>query len=99
MIEKFKQHWFVALLLVCAAVAGATWKVTRELQVEPREYQIRQLKEEIQKLESVASMPKQARTDENLGSVVLDPTGILENSSVTTRDGRCSIHVVRVSGG
>lgn len=98
MIERFRQHWFISIFILCAAVAAGTWKVAHELLVEPRDYQIAQLKEEIQQLNSSALAPRLMRTEEDLSSIVLEQTGAFQNSSVTTRDGRCSIRILRISG-
>lgn len=98
MIEKFKQHWFISLLLLCSGVAAATWKIAHELLVAPREYQIAQLKEELQELKSSSGAVEGVPTTEELALIVLEQTGVFENASVTTRDGRCNIGIARVSG-
>jgi len=46
LIDRFKQHWLISLVLICVGVAGSTWEVAHELVVAPREFQLSQLKEE-----------------------------------------------------
>jgi hypothetical protein len=101
-IEKVKQHWLGSIFIICVAVSGTTWVVARELLVLPREFQITQLKEEVQKLKDEVqklrtSPPVNPAYSEKESSLALAQTGVIESGSVTTYDGRCSIHIVRVS--
>lgn len=38
--EMLKDNWLVSILLVCAAVAATTWKVSDEVFVKPRDFRI-----------------------------------------------------------
>ncbi len=96
-LDRFKQHWFVSIFLICVAVAVATWKVAQEALVAPRDFQITQLRHEIEKLKSSAVAPP-VRSSEEENPVVLEQTGVFENSSVTTYDGRCNVRVDHVRG-
>ena len=44
LIDKLKELWPVSVLLVCVAVAVATWKVSVEVLVEPRDFEIETLR-------------------------------------------------------
>lgn len=95
MIDKLKQHWLIAVLLVCAFVAGTTWKVAIELLVAPRDYQITQLRDEIQRLKATPPPVHAVSTAET--PLMLEHTGVFAGSSVTTRDGRCIVRIISAS--
>ena len=94
--EKLKQHWLVSILLLCAAVAGETWQIAQEVLVAPRNFQIAQLQEELQNLKTAT--PANRAHSEKENPLVLEETGVFEGNAITTRDGRCSIRINRVSG-
>ncbi len=104
-IESVKKHWFVSLVLICAAIVGATWTVAVQILVGPRDFEIARRDTEIARLQKeiddLRSKPPAAafgmdQADRDI--TVLPQTGVSENSSVTTSDGVCSIQVVQVSG-
>jgi hypothetical protein len=83
---RFKNHWFVSILVLCGAVVVATWGVAYEVLVSPRDFEIHKLEHE------VAEKNTQAQTATN-PTIVLKRTWVSEGSSVTTEDGSCLIHV------
>ena len=105
-LDRLKQHWLISIVIVCAAVAGTTWKLAHELLVSPREYSLSQLKEENAKLKEELTKLKTASPTTPVveGSptsgvtLALEQVGVFLNASATTADGRCSIRIDRISG-
>ena len=84
--DQFKRHWFVSILLLCCAVAVATWGLAYQLLVSPRDFEIHKLERE------VAEKNTQPQTG-TIPNIVLPRTWVPEGGSVTTKDGSCLIHV------
>ena len=92
-LERMKRHWLISTLLVCVAVAGATWKAATELLVVPRDFEIARLKEQSQRNDGHT----RPTTIDSMNQV-LPETGVSEGSAVTTKDGRCLIRIAKVEG-
>jgi len=92
-VERFKENWFIAILLVCAAVAAATWKIADQLLVRPRDEEIARLKVIATQKTPQAGSPL---LPEN--RTLLPVTGVLAEHSVTTTDGSFNVRINRVSG-
>ena len=88
--ERFKEHWLVSLLVLCAGVAGATWMLALNLLVAPRDFEIARLEKELAKAQRPAPQP--------LDLEVLPHTGVREGTAVSTTDGGCNIFIDRVAG-
>ena len=92
-LDRLKQHWFVSTLLICVAVATATWKFSLEVLVAPRDFQITQLREEIQRLKrSTDASPVAIKT-----AIAAETLAVTEGNAIATTDGRLSIRADNVS--
>lgn len=93
-LERLKQNWFISVLMVCAAVAGVTWKVAQEVLVSPRDFQIAQLKDEVQRAKTaLGSRSSSIPVEEASG---LEKLSVFEGQSATTSDGRVTIRMDHV---
>ncbi len=103
-VERFRKHWLVSLVIICAGIVGATWTVAVQILVGPRDFEIARRDAEItglqKQINELKSKPSVAPTTDRAerDTTALSETGVFENNSVTTSDGVCSIQVVKVSG-
>lgn len=95
MLDKFKQHWFIALIIICATVAGVTWDFALQILVKPRDFQISRLDKQIAELNNEIKSGVHEPNTKN-SSLVLSQTGVSQGSSVTTSDGVCTVEIVGV---
>lgn len=93
MIDRLKGHWFIAVLLVCTAVAGTTWKLALEILVAPRDFQITQQHDEILRLKATQLTTRPTSLAET--PLMLEQTGVFAGNSVTTKDGRCNVRIIK----
>lgn len=92
-LERLKQYWLIPTLLVCIAIAAGAALLAWEFLIAPRDTEIAQLKEELQKLKTTqASTPAKPVPS----ALVLPQTAIRAGTSITTPDGRCSIRIAFV---
>jgi hypothetical protein len=84
-VDRFKEHWFVSTLLLCAGVAAATWAVEYSVLVLPRDFEIQRLEREGKESRT------QLQTKAAIPTIVLQRTWVSEGRSVTTDDGSCLI--------
>ena len=94
-LERFKHHWLISIVLVCCAVAAATWGVSYQVLVSPRDFEIQRLERE---LAEKSAQPQSAETTasqsaDTTARLVLHRTMMSKDSSITTDDGGCLIRV------
>jgi hypothetical protein len=92
LLDRLKQHWFGSLIVICVAVAGATWKVAWELHVTPRDFEISGLKDALERAKAEGAV-----ADTSPSSIVLQD-GVFQGQSVTTVDGRLAVKVTGIAG-
>lgn len=82
--DKLKELWYVSVLLVCAVVAGATWKVCVELLVKPRDFRIENLEKQSQiaKQEAEKELSKLRSDKAQLEKQLTDSTRKIKGVSV-----------------
>jgi hypothetical protein len=97
MIDKFKRHWLVSLISLCAGVAAVTWTVALQVLVAPRDFEISSLKGEIDRLKA-GPIARADKTVSRAGITVLEDTGVNEGNGVTSSDGGCTVKVIKVFG-
>ena len=92
-IARLEKHRLILVLLLCVVVAAGAALLAWETLIAPRDTEIAQLKEELQKLKTTqASTPAKPAPS----ALVLPQTAIRAGTSVTTPDGRCSIRIAFV---
>jgi hypothetical protein len=89
---RLKQYWLIPSLLLCIAITAGAGFLAWEFLITPRDTEITQLKEELQKLKTQASTPAKPAPS----ALVLPQTAVRAGTSVTTPDGRCSIRIAFV---
>lgn len=83
MIDRLRKHWFVALVIICGAVVGATWGVVRALVVEPLRQENAYLRDRVSEALADARSPEP--------SAVLPRTSLAIGQTAPTSDGACTI--------
>jgi hypothetical protein len=102
-IDQLKKHPVIVPIIIAATAAGATWAVAQQVLVAPRDFEITSLQRRVETLQKQLEEEKQkprsatapATSDD---AFVLNETGVMVNTSVTTTDGICSITIDSVSG-
>lgn len=97
-VAKFKTHWLISLLGVCAIVAMMTWGLALQLLVGPRDFEISRLKESLTQAQGNSKAAGYGSTASSENRILLSYVGVAVGDSVTTSDGACTVRVVGLTG-
>lgn len=97
-VAKFKEHWLVSLLGVCAIVAAGTWGLAHQLLVGPRDFEISRLKETLALAQANSNAAVNGGTVSSESRILLSYVGVAVGASITTSDGSCTVRLVGLTG-
>lgn len=97
-VAKFKEHWLVSLLGVCAIVAVGTWGLAHQLLVGPRDFEISRLREALALAQANANAAVNGSTAPSESRILLSSVGVAVGDSITTSDGACTVRLVGLTG-
>src|SRR5438093_660953 len=95
MIEQIKKHWLIGVISVCAITAISTWKISDALFVQPRDFKIRELE---QQLASKTSHSERPLLPASPTAPYSESLSVREGESVTSSDGGCNIKLQKIVG-
>lgn len=93
LIARFRQHWLISLIVLCSAVAAASWGLAVQILVNPRDFEIARLEKALQQAKEAAG------ANSLVSAPVILEAGIFEGTSATSSDGCCSIFVKKIKDG
>lgn len=97
-VAKFREHWLVSLIGVCAIVAAGTWGLAHQLLVGPRDFEISRLKEALAQAQTNSNAAVKGRAVPSENRILLSYVGVAVGDSITTPDGACTVRLVGLAG-
>jgi hypothetical protein len=94
LIAKFKEHWFILLVVICAAVSAATWTVSFQVLVSPRDFEIARLNKALAEAQAIPKSGNGSTVTPSPSQTILTTVGVRAGDSVTTPDGACTVHIL-----